>query len=231
MSYHVPERLNDDPAAPAVMHSAEQPWTPSPQSGVERRFLERIGGEVARATSVVRYAPDSAFPTHRHDKGEEYLVLRGVFSDEHGDFPEGAYVRNPPGSSHAPFTRDGCVILVKLRQMPPTEQETVLVRTGEAAAVATEIEGLTRIPLYESDGERVSLERFAPGAHWADRADIGGEEIFVVEGDLAYGDVVCAAGTWLRYPPGEERPMRSRDGCRLYVKRGHLAGLPAGGGI
>ena len=227
MSYHVPERLNDDPSEPAVVHSAEQSWTPSPQAGVERRFLERIGGEVARATSVVRYAPDSAFPTHRHDKGEEYLVLSGVFSDEHGDFPEGAYVRNPPGSSHAPFTKDGCIILVKLRQMPPSEGETILVRTDEAPALATAIDGLSRIPLYESDGETVSLDILAPGAHWTDRADGGGEEIFVVDGDLTYGDVECGVGTWLRYPPGAERPMRSRHGCRLYVKRGHLGQPPA----
>ena len=34
----------------------------------------------------LRYAPDSRFDPHTHGGGEEFLVLDGVFSDEHGDF-------------------------------------------------------------------------------------------------------------------------------------------------
>src|SRR6267154_2567497 len=108
MRYYVPEKLNHDLAAAAIVDSNVLAWTPSPLPGVERRFLERDGGEIARATSIVRYAPGGAFSPHVHDKGEEYLVLSGVFSDESGDFAQGTYVRNPPGSRHAPFTRDGC---------------------------------------------------------------------------------------------------------------------------
>ena len=96
----------------------------SPQAGVERRLLDRIGGEVARATSLVRYAPASAFPAHEHALGEEFFVLSGVFSDEHGDYGEGTYVRNPPHSRHTPRTAAGCTILVKLRQMQPTRNQT-----------------------------------------------------------------------------------------------------------
>ncbi|GAL13613.1 hypothetical protein JCM19233_4618 [Vibrio astriarenae] len=51
--------------------------------------LDRVGGEVARATSIVRYKPNSAFSPHTHDGGEEFFVLEGVFSDEHGDYPQG----------------------------------------------------------------------------------------------------------------------------------------------
>src|SRR6185437_12868661 len=96
------------------------PWIPSPTAGIERRLLDRIGGEVARATSLVRYAPNSSFPAHEHALGEEFFVLSGVFSDEHGDYGEGTYVRNPPRSHHTPRTLPGCTILVKLRQMKPT---------------------------------------------------------------------------------------------------------------
>ena len=73
----------------------------------ERRMLERDGEEVARATSVVRYAPNSSFDPHTHGGGEEFFVLDGVFSDEHGDFGPGTYVRNPPGSRHTPRQRQG----------------------------------------------------------------------------------------------------------------------------
>jgi len=63
-------------------------------------MLDRIGEEVAQATSIVRYAAGSHFDRHVHDGGEEILVPHGVFSDEYGDYPAGAYVRNPPGASH-----------------------------------------------------------------------------------------------------------------------------------
>src|SRR4249920_1637731 len=108
--------LNADFSRRAVIHAASLAWTPSPIAGVERRMLDRIGEEVARATSIVRYAPQSRFSRHTHEGGEEFLVLEGVFQDEHGDFPAGCYVRNPPTSSHTPGSLPGTTIFVKLRQ-------------------------------------------------------------------------------------------------------------------
>ena len=126
------ELVNADFSRRVVIATDEMPWIPSPQAGVERRPLDRIGGEVARATSLVRYAPASSFPAHDHALGEEFLVLNGVFSDEHGDYPAGTYVRNPPNSRHTPRTAPGCVILVKLRQMRPTEQRRVVIHTASS---------------------------------------------------------------------------------------------------
>ena len=188
MHYHVPEKLNADLSKPAVVHSNNLPWTPSQTPGVERRFLERDGGEVARASSIVRYAPGSAFPRHVHDKGEEYFVLNGVFSDEHGDFGKGAYVRNPPGSTHAPFTKDGCIIFVKLRQMPASTKDALVVRSLDMKGAPTSVAGVTRTTLFESEtGETVAVETYAPGAQWLDRATHKGEEFLVLEGDLLMG--------------------------------------------
>ncbi len=124
------ELVNADFSQRVVIATDTLPWIPSPQAGVERRLLDRIGGEVARATSLVRYAPASAFSAHEHALGEEFLVLAGVFSDEHGDYGEGTYVRNPPGSRHTPRTRPGCTIFVKLRQMKPTETRRVVIDTA-----------------------------------------------------------------------------------------------------
>jgi anti-sigma factor ChrR (cupin superfamily) len=95
-------KLNADFTKRAVVHAATLDWQASPMAGVERRMLDRIGDEVARATSIVRYAPHSQFSPHEHDGGEEFLVLEGVFQDEYGDFPAGCYVRNPPQSRHTP---------------------------------------------------------------------------------------------------------------------------------
>jgi anti-sigma factor ChrR (cupin superfamily) len=222
MDTRVPEELHQDPSEPVIVDATSLPWTPSPAPGVVRRFLERKGGEIARATSIVRYAPGSSFPGHVHDKGEEYLVLDGVFSDEQGDFARGTYVRNPPGSRHAPFTRDGCTIFVKLRQMVDEERDALVVRTDEQAPCPTAVDGLARIPLFDDDVERVALEILEPGAEWRDRGEPGGEEILVLAGTLLYGERECGPYTWIRMPRGREATIASSGGCRLWTKRGHL---------
>ena len=217
------ELVNADFSQRVVIATGTLPWIPSPQAGVERRLLDRVGGEVARATSLVRYARASAFPAHQHGLGEEFLVLEGVFSDEHGDYPTGTYVRNPPGSRHTPRTEPGCTILVKLRQMKPTETARVVIDTS-AAHWEADGTGLSRLPLHEAAdaGERVALERLAPDAHLADAGCPGGEEIFLLSGSLRdeYGNY--GAGDWIRNPDGFRRNLASPDGATYWVKRGHL---------
>ena len=106
--------INADFSQRIVMHGATMPWVDSPIAGVQRKMLDRIGEEVARATTIVRYAPGSQFTAHRHEGGEEFIVLEGVFQDEHGDYPVGSYIRNPPTSRHSPRSALGCTIFVKL---------------------------------------------------------------------------------------------------------------------
>src|SRR5713226_5640023 len=142
------ELVNADFSRRVVIATDEMPWLPSPQAGVERRLLDRIGGEVARATSLVRYAPASTFPAHEHALGEEFFVLSGVFSDEHGDYGEGTYVRNPPRSRHSPRTLPGCTIFVKLRQMKPTETKRVVIDTAKASWKLGDPKGPIRLQLY-----------------------------------------------------------------------------------
>lgn len=123
--------LNSDFTKRVVVHGDLLKWQPSPMAGVERRMLDRIGDEVARATSIVRYAPNSKFSPHVHDGGEEFIVLEGVFQDEHGDYPVGSYIRNPPQSSHTPGSKDGCVIFVKLWQFDQRDRHEVRVNAGK----------------------------------------------------------------------------------------------------
>lgn len=121
--------MNADFSQRVVVHAARLPWVLSPMAGVERRMLDRIGDEVARATSIVRYAPDSHFSPHTHGGGEEFLVLEGVFQDEHGQFPAGSYVRNPPTSRHTPGSMPGCTLFVKLWQFDPADRTHVMINT------------------------------------------------------------------------------------------------------
>lgn len=207
----------------AVVHSEALPWIDSPMPGVQRRMLERDGEEVARATSLVRYAPDSYFSAHTHGGGEEYLVLKGVFSDEHGDFGPGTYVRNPVGSSHTPHSKEGATILVKLRQMDPKDQTQVTIDTHRADWAPGLVNGLKVLPLHTYGAENVALVKWAPGTHFQTHRHWGGEEIFVLEGTFADDHGVYPKGTWLRSPHGSIHTPYSAEGCLIYVKTGHLA--------
>jgi len=217
--------VNADFARRVVIATDDLPWTPSPQAGVERRLLDRIGGEIARATSLVRYAHDRAFPGHVHELGEEFLVLDGIFSDEHGDYPAGTYVRNPPGSFHSPYTGPGCTIFVKLRQMPPEEDRRIVLETAAAPWEQVEVSGwCARQVLYASDrtGEVVTLEKIAARTRLGPNEIPGGEEIYLLTGSLvdAYGRY--QAGTWIRNPAGFGSDLGSDDGATFWAKRGHL---------
>ena len=220
------DRVNADFTRRVVIKTGLLPWVASPQPGVERRLLDRIGGEVARATSLVRYAAASVFPAHTHARGEEFLVLDGVFSDEHGDYPKGTYVRNPPGSRHAPRTQEGCVILVKLRQMPAKESLRVVVNARSWPWPDGDGAGHTRLLLHaglDEAAELVTMERLEPGAGPSGTECAGGEEIFVLSGALSDEHGTYGAGTWIRNPPGFQRHLKSGLGAVYWRKQGHLA--------
>lgn len=189
-------------------------------------MLDRVGGEVARATSIVRYEPASKFSEHEHALGEEFLVLEGVFSDEHGDYPAGTYVRNPPGSHHEPCTVEGCTIFVKLRQFELEDTARVRIDTVDAPFVPGAVTGLRVRPLHEFRGENVALVRWAPGTEFHEHMHMGGEEILVLEGVFSdeFGDY--PEGTWIRSPHASRHTPFSREGCLIYVKTGHLRPMP-----
>jgi anti-sigma factor ChrR (cupin superfamily) len=215
--------LHDDFSQRVVSHAAGAAWVPSPLPGVERRMLDRIGGEVARATSVVRYAPASRFDRHVHGGGEEFIVLEGVFSDERGDYPVGSYVRNPPGSSHAPFSRDGCVILVKLWQFAAGDTEDVRIDTRTAAWRPGLVPGLSVMPLHSHGGIDTALVRWAPDTQFNPHRHPGGEEIFVLDGVFRDELGAYPAGSWLRNPPWSgHTPFTEAEGALIYVKTGHV---------
>ncbi len=216
--------LNADFTRRAAVHTARLAWTPSPIPGVERRMLDRIGQEVARATSIVRYAPGSRFSPHTHGGGEEFLVLDGVFQDEHGDFPAGSYIRNPPTSSHTPGSAPGCTIFVKLWQFDPQDRTQLRIDTATAAFAALPGHpGIETLPLFLDSHEQVRLERWAPGVA-VTRPAPGGIEALVLDGSFEEGNEPFHPHSWLRLPPGTPlQAVAGPQGCRLWIKTGHLA--------
>lgn len=225
-------QIHADFSRRAADHATEAGWAPSPMRGVERRMLDRIGGEVARATTIVRYQPGSRFSAHVHDGGEEYLVLDGVFEDEHGAYPAGTYVRNPPRSRHSPSAPEGATIFVKLRQFQDGDDRQVTIDTdaGTPQPVSGR-PGIQQVPLFRHGEEDVRIEIWAAGVSVAlDRH--GGLEILVLEGQIIERGERFGPLDWLRLPP--DHPLTATAGsrgARLWVKSGHLDGGLAGPGL
>lgn len=208
-------RVNADFSKRVAVHFDDNEWVASPAAGVERKMLDRIGDEVARATTIVRFAPGSAFAAHTHDGGEEFLVLDGVFQDETGDFPVGSYVRNPPTTSHTPSASEGATILVKLHQFDPDDR----------TEIRRSINGQGTVRLFKDDREDVQVQSWAAG-ETRDLDATKGLEVFVVEGSFVEGGEEFSGWDWLRLPPGtQSKAVAGVAGARVWIKSGHLNGM------
>ena len=220
--------INADFTRRALLASENYQWVSSPQNGVERVMLDRVGAEKARATSIVRYAPDSYFPHHLHPGGEEILVLSGTFSADNIDYPAGWYLRNPPNSGHQPYSKEGAVIFVKLWQMPAEEARYVAIDTNDAAN--WQKQGNRDVcHLFSDASEQVSLKRLNANEGLFTDAVKGGAEILVLDGELIDDDIIDNAqtytrGSWIRLPVGALPKIKAgAQGVTVYLKTGHLS--------
>lgn len=215
--------LNSDFSQKVCIHDRDNHWRASPSAGVERKMLDRVGDEVARATTIVRFAPGSAFAPHTHEGGEEYIVLEGVFQDEAGDFPVGTYVRNPPTSRHTPSSAPGATIFVKLWQFDPEDRAHVRIDMNAVDLLADpEREDIGAFVLFEDAHEHVSVEAWNQGASHPFHAPKGAE-ILVLDGNLIEDGKSLTARDWLRLPPGTSTHLTAgSEGARFWVKTGHL---------
>ena len=214
-------RLNMDFDKPVCMLPDQYEWVSSPADGVSRVPLERELAESGHKTSFVRFSPDSYFPAHTHPLGEEIYVLEGSFSDQYGHYPAGSYLRNPPGSSHRPFTKEGCTLFVKLDQFDPDDTEKVVLRP-EDQQWRPGIGNLKVSSLHSFGTANTALvfwpanEVFQRHVHW------GGEEVVVLKGEFIdeYGQY--PEGSWVRSPHLSEHFPRVKEETLILVKVGHL---------
>lgn len=213
--------INMDFSQRIHINTAQLDWQASPREGVWRKPLAREDAERGHATSIVRYDPGSRFHAHDHPQGEEILVLEGIFSDETGDYPAGTYFRNPEGFRHAPFSDEGCVILVKLHQFQEGDGAHVVIDT-RATPWQPGIGNLQVMHLHEFQGESTALVRWPAGEKFQRHSHFGGEEIYVISGELIDEHGRYPAGSWLRSPHLSEHFPYAQEETLIWVKVGHL---------
>jgi len=218
------QELNADHSQRVVMETATMPWETSEADGVLRKRLERVDAKPEPVTTVVRYQADSSFPAHSHIKGEEIFVLEGTFSDDHGDYEAGSYLRNPPGSKHSPFSKQGCTIFVKLQQFQVSDKYQFYLQTKKQQWLPGLVPGLSVMPLHEHIHEHAALVKWEANTIFQPHRHIGGEEIFVLEGTFEDEFGSYPKGTWLRNPPNSFHTPFTKEGCTIFVKTGHLGG-------
>ncbi|WP_299179611.1 cupin domain-containing protein [uncultured Neptuniibacter sp.] len=213
--------LNMDFSQRIVIDTNTIEWLPSPAKGVWRKPLAREDKESGHATSIVRYDPGSRFTSHPHPNGEEILVLEGVFSDETGDYPAGSYIRNPPGSTHAPYSDEGCIILVKLEQFATGDSQEVKIKTREQTWQPGQGK-LEVMPLHDFEGEHTALVRWPANERFQPHKHFGGEEILVLSGTFQDELGIYPALSWIRNPHMSEHYPFVEEETIIWVKVGHL---------
>ncbi len=218
-------QLNADFDQRVVVDAGIMEWQASPSATVWRKRLALSGGaESGIVTSIVRYDADSAFDEHPHPGGEEIFVLDGVFSDEHGDYPAGSFLLNPESFRHAPRSKDGCVLFVKLRQYGGAGRDKRMIDSNALDWQRGPNPGTWFKPLYTQPAfpERIRLVRMDPGAGPVPHDHPGGEEIYVLEGAVEDENGRYATGTWIRDPAGSRHAPFTRTGCTMLVRQGFL---------
>ena len=199
------------------LESAGFEWIPSPLAGVDRVMLDRVGDEVAVATSIVRYAPGAHFDPHGHALGEEFIVLEGVFSDEHGDYHAGTYIRNPPGTSHTPSSEPGCVIWVKLRQF---DDDDLTPHTSQIPEYDASGSGQKNV-IYEYGSEEISWVHVPAGERFAFSSHFHTRELLLLSGEVTWQQAetyTLKPWSWIRIRPGQPLRINAVKDAVLFSK-------------
>ncbi len=215
-------QFNNDFVRVEVLNTADMPWQSTANDGVLLRLLEKDGSDVKRSSMIVRYEPGTKLPAHIYELGEEIIVLQGEFADEHGVYPAGCYIKNPPAFSHAPYSKTGCMLFIKQNHMQPEDVERIVVDVQNSSWHPGMVGGLSVMPLSEFKGEHSALVKWQPGTVFNPHRHWGGEEIYVLQGVFEDEFGSYPADTWLRNPHMSQHAPFSKQGCIIFVKVGHL---------
>jgi len=107
-----PKPLEPKPDLAWVMRSQALKWQPYLSPGVTIALLY-TDLQKQEVVGLLRAAPQSQSPLHRHANVEEIFLLEGDLTIGEDVYQAGDYLRSIPGSAHAPYTQQGCVLFFR----------------------------------------------------------------------------------------------------------------------
>lgn len=108
-------RLQPTIGGSAYIKPQEMEWTPTQFEGIQIKVLYE-NKEAGELTCLLKWAPGSTLPFHKHPEIEQSWVIDGSFSDHDGICRAGEYVYRRPGSMHETHSAEGCTLLAIYRK-------------------------------------------------------------------------------------------------------------------
>ena len=216
-----PQPIHNDVSSRAAVLQTSLTWHQTTFTGIWFGCFESDDKvQEHPVTMLTRFDPGGFFPLHGHAGGEEILVLQGNFADETGVHSPGTYMLNPEGFIHRPYSDEGCLTFVKLRQHGGTTRQQVRTNIYESSWQPGSSPQVEMKMLYEQEGfpEKVWVERWQPGTAFSNVVESEVKEIFVIEGTWSDDLGDYPTGSWLRYSPNSSYSPSSATGCLVYVK-------------
>ena len=100
-----------------IYRAAARDWAATDVPGVERCLFRNQ--EVGGRSSVVRLQAGSLFPRHRHEAGEDVLVIAGRVAIGGAELEPGDYLYTAPGEEHDVRALTDAVIYVSSPRPTP----------------------------------------------------------------------------------------------------------------
>jgi quercetin dioxygenase-like cupin family protein len=100
-----------------LVRSAEKEWQPLAEPGISGISIKLLLFDEAtrRApTFLLKFAAGATYPAHHHPGGEEIFVIEGDLKLGKDHLRAGDYLYTAPGGTHAVWSQNGCVALLKV---------------------------------------------------------------------------------------------------------------------
>lgn len=199
-------------------------WQPTGIAGVSQKIFERIGaGAEARETTLLRLDPQTSVPGGVAQCRVDMLVLAGSVHIGDAHHAAGMFVRVPAGTDVTLRSADGATVMIKKRGGRASGKSFALNTLDRANWAAWGGRGSEKAQLYDADQlpEASWVGYMLPDLTIPEHDHAGGEEIFLLEGELRDERGLYGPGFWIRFPIGvRHTPVSLSAGCRMLVREG-----------
>lgn len=215
---------NADLMTLVTIRADEHPWHATEIPGIEEKVFERIGkGAEARETTLLRLAAGTGVAQGRAECRIDIFVLEGAIEVAGRHCNAGYFLRLPAGSQFAVRSADGATIMLKKRGDQADGTPLALDTRDRANWAPWGGRGSEKAQIYDPGAlpEASWVGYMLPDLTIPEHDHAGGEEIFILEGELRDERGLYGPRTWVRFPIGARHtPTSLGDGCLMIVREG-----------